>query len=133
MQHRPVSVADGREFLAEHDLLGHLRPEELETLLGAASVEHLEAGEILFRKGEPGNKLFVVLAGRIAISAVSGEGKEAVLNVLGPGAVFGEIALLDGRARTADATAKAECDLLVIERDTFAVLFSGSIFGEYIH
>ena len=113
------SVAHGREFLARHDLLGHLTPEELDRLLASARVERVETGEVLFRKGEPGDKLFVVLAGRIGIGIVSEEGKEAVLNVLGPGAVFGEIALLDGRERTADATAKAESHLLVIERNDF--------------
>ncbi len=113
------SVAHGREFLARHDLLGHLRPEELDRLLASARVERVETGEVLVRKGDPGDKLFVVLAGRIGIGMVSEEGKEAVLNVLGPGAVVGEIALLDGRKRTADAAARAESHLLVIERRDF--------------
>ena len=119
MQDPRFTVAQGRAFLARHDLLGHLLPEELDRLLASARVERVETGQVLFRKGDPGDKLFVVLAGRIAISAVSGAGKEAVLNVLGPGAVFGEIALLDGRARTADAAAKAESHVLVIERSDF--------------
>ncbi len=113
------SVADGREFLAKHDLLGHLTPEELDRLLAPARVERLDEGRVLFRKGDPGDSLYVVLAGRIAIGTTSGDGKEVVLNVLGRGEVFGEIALLDGKARTADATAMAECHLLVLERSDF--------------
>ncbi len=114
-----ISVGDGREFLARHDLFGHLRSEELDKLLDAAYVERFKAGEVLFRKGDPGDKLFVLLVGRINISVVSEEGKEVVLNVLGPGAVFGEIALLDGRERTADATAGVDSHLLIIERRDF--------------
>lgn len=113
------TVADGREFLARHDLLGHLKPDELDRLLADARVSRFQAGEMLFQKGDPGDRLYVVLAGRITIGATAEDGKEAVFNVLGPGAVFGEIALLDGRERTADATAGAESHLLVIERARF--------------
>ncbi len=113
------SVGDGREFLAKHDLLGHLTPEELDRLLAPARVERLDAGRVLFRKGDPGDRLYVVLAGRISIGTTSEDGKEVVFNVLGRGAVFGEIALLDGKARTADATAMTECHLLVLERKDF--------------
>ena len=74
---------------------------------------------MLFRKGDPGDSLYVVLAGRISIGTTSEDGKEVVLNVLGRGEVFGEIALLDGKARTADATAMAESNLLVLDRKDF--------------
>ncbi len=113
------SVGDGREFLARHDLLGHLTPEELDRLLAPARIERFDEGRVLFRKGDPGDKLYVVLAGRISIGTTSEDGKEVVFNVLGRGEVFGEIALLDGKARTADATAMAECHLLVLERKDF--------------
>ncbi len=101
------SVSDGREFLARHDLLGHLTPEELDRLLVPARVERLDEGRVLFRKGDPGDRLYVVLSGRISIGTVSEEGKEVVFNVLGRGEVFGEIALLNAKARTADASSAA--------------------------
>ena len=113
------SVSDGREFLARHDLLGHLTPEELDRLLAPARVERLDEGQVLFRKGDPGDRLYVVLSGRISIGTTSEAGKEVVFNVLGRGEVFGEIALLDGKARTADATAMAESHLLVLDRADF--------------
>ena len=119
------SVSDGREFLAKHDLLGHLTPEELDRLLAPARVERLDEGQVLFRKGDAGDKLFVVLAGRISIGATSEEGKEVVFNVLGRGEVFGEIALLDGKERTADATTMAESHLLVLERRDFMPFLAG--------
>ena len=119
------TVADGRAFLARHDLLGHLSGGELERLLAYARVERLDKGRVLFRKGDPGDRLFVILDGRVKIGAVSEDGKEAVFNVLGRGEVFGEIALLDGKARTADATAMADCHLLVLDRADFIPFLEG--------
>ncbi len=113
------SVSDGRDFLAKHDLLGHLTPEELDRLLAPARVERVDEGRVLFRKGDAGDRLYVVLSGRISIGTTSEAGKEVVFNVLGRGEVFGEIALLDGKARTADATAMAESHLLVLDRADF--------------
>ncbi len=120
------SVSDGREFPARHDLLGHLTAEELDRLLAPARVERLDEGRVLFRKGDPGDRLYVVLAGRISIGTTSEDGKEVVFNVLGRGEVFGEIALLDGKARTADATAMAECHVLVLERSDFMPVLQGN-------
>ena len=59
------------------------------------------------------------MSGRIKISTLSESGKEVVLNILGPGEMFGEIALIDGRERTADAGAMAASELLVIQRRDF--------------
>jgi Cyclic nucleotide-binding domain len=56
------------------------------------------------------------------ISVPSVDGKDAVINVLGKGAIIGEIALLDGKPRTADATAVTDCELFVIERRDFLPL-----------
>ncbi len=119
MTDRTFTAADGRRYLVEHDLLGHLEPEELEALLACARVERFGEGGVLFREGDPGDKLFAVLAGRIMIGRRLERGKVDVLNVLGQGRIFGEIALLDGGARAADAVAITEAHLLVIERGGF--------------
>jgi CRP/FNR family transcriptional regulator, cyclic AMP receptor protein len=60
-----------------------------------------------------------VLAGQVRISSPSPDGREIVLNMINAGEVFGEIALLDGKDRTADAVAQTDCELLVIERRSF--------------
>ncbi len=114
-----LSVSDGREFLARHELRGHLTSEELDRLLAPARVERVDEGGVLFRKGDPGDRLYVVLSGRISIGTTSEAGKEVIFNVLGRGEVFGEIALLDGKARTADAIAMTESHLLVLDRADF--------------
>ena len=60
-----------------------------------------------------------VLSGAVRISVDSASGKEVVLNVIRPGEIFGEIALLDGHPRTADAVAMTDCELIVIDRREF--------------
>ena len=76
-------------------------------------------GTVIFERGDPGIGLIGVLAGTVKISVGSAEGREVVLNIIREGEVFGEIALLDGHPRTADATAMTDCDLVVIERREF--------------
>ncbi len=119
MTTRKFTVANGRRILSEHELLGHLRPKELKKLLASARVQRFGAGEILFRKGDRGDKLFVVLSGRIMIGTRLGPGKVNVLDVLGEGRIFGEVALLDGAERAADAVALVVSRLMVIERGDF--------------
>ncbi len=119
MTTRKFTVANGRRILSEQELLGHLRPKELTKLLASARVQRFGAGEILFRKGDPGDKLFVVLSGRIMIGTRLGPGKVNVLDILGEAGVFGEVALLDGAERAADAVALVESHLMVLERGDF--------------
>jgi CRP-like cAMP-binding protein len=76
-------------------------------------------GATIFSKGDAGTGLLGVLSGAVKVSIASAEGKDIVLNVFHEGEIFGEIALLDGRPRTADATAMSNCDLAVIERRDF--------------
>ena len=110
---------DKQSVLAAHPLFGQLRPEERERLVTYMRVARYPARTVLFRKGEPGTNMMVVLRGRVKICTHSEDGKELVLNLVNPGDVFGEIALLDGSDRTADAVTLDECELLVLERRDF--------------
>src|ERR1041384_615629 len=103
-------------ILAGHFLLRHLRPDELSRLAASATVAHHAAHSTIFQKGDPGNSMMAVISGRVKICTYSAEGRELVLNIIGQGGVFGEIALLDGQARTGDAVAIEATDLLVLER-----------------
>jgi CRP/FNR family transcriptional regulator, cyclic AMP receptor protein len=76
-------------------------------------------GEAIFRQGDPGAALCIVESGRVKIALGSAEGKEFVLELMGPGDVFGELALLDGQARSADAVAAEETTLLLLPREAF--------------
>ena len=74
---------------------------------------------VIFEKGDDGFGLVGVVSGTVRISVASADGRDIVLNIIRPGEIFGEIALLDGRPRTATATALSDCDLVVIERREF--------------
>lgn len=96
-----------------------MQPEELDEVLGFAVERRVGRGQVILQKGDSGSSMMAVLHGRVRISAVSADGKEIMLNVINPGEVFGEIALLDGKPRSADATAIDETQLLVVERRHF--------------
>ena len=70
----------------------------------------------IFRRGDPGDSMMIVLSGRVRISNAVPGGKEAIINFIDPGRLFGEIALLDGKPRSADATADTRSELLVLHR-----------------
>jgi CRP-like cAMP-binding protein len=116
---RAISPAVKREMLRQVPLFQDLRPAEIEQVLGFSAEQRVARGTLLFQRGDPGSSMMVLLLGRVRISAVSAEGKEITLNVIEAGGIFGEIALLDGKERTADATAVEDSVLLVIERSQF--------------
>lgn len=68
---------------------------------------------------EYGDLVFVVQKGTIKITRVNDEGKEVILALLGPGEIFGELAILDGEARSANALAQENCQLLAINKEDF--------------
>ena len=80
-------------------------------------------GDVIFRVGSPGDIMMAVITGTVRIVATSPQGKEIVLGDLKAGEVFGEIALLDGGERSADAVALTNCELVALERrDMMAAL-----------
>ena len=105
-----------RQILEQNFLLGKLSPSEIDTLLAYSRVERYPAGEEIYAKGSPGQSMMVVLRGTAKMSSVSLDGKEIVLNIMYPGEIFGEIAILDGKERSADAVAMTDCELLVVNR-----------------
>jgi CRP/FNR family transcriptional regulator, cyclic AMP receptor protein len=118
--HRPPEYAsDKLALLRNHSLFRDLPAPVLEHLGSYMKVRKVRKGAVIFSKGDPGTGLLGVLSGAVKVSIASAEGKDIVLNVFHEGEVFGEVALLDGRPRTADATAMSECDLIVIERRDF--------------
>ncbi len=112
-------VRDKRRLFEGHPLFGGLSQDDLDALLNHARVERYPAGRAIFAKGSPGRSMMAILRGSVRISAPSSTGREIVLTILHAGEVFGEIALFDGHDRTADATAIAECELLVLDQRNF--------------
>ena len=105
--------------LRKHPIFSDLEPEALDQLCRYAKHATLKRGATIYSKGDPGNSLYAVISGTAKMSVSSADGRSAILNLIGPGEIFGEIALLDGLARSADATAHTNCEVFVIDRREF--------------
>src|SRR6202012_6222298 len=106
-------------ILRKHPIFCDLEPDALDQLCRYAKHMTLKRGAAIFSKGDPGPSLFAVISGTVKISISSADGRSAIFNLIGEGEIFGEIALLDGLARTTDATANTNCEVLVLDRREF--------------
>jgi CRP-like cAMP-binding protein len=112
-------MSDTVEQIRKVELFSGLKPEALVLISKVANEETHALGTKLFQHGDAGDKLYLILEGRVRISRdVPGMGEEA-LAVLGPGQVFGEMALLDESPRSADARVHERCRVLTIPKDGF--------------
>jgi hypothetical protein len=102
-------------------LLGLLSPRLQEELVSAADPLQLPAQSWLFREGDAGDRLYLVVSGRLRIVAER-DGRERVLTTLGPGAALGELAVLTGAPRSASVQAVRDTELLELEGGRFAEL-----------
>lgn len=100
-----------------------LPPALSQSLLDMAQVQHLNAGQRLFRRGDKPSGLYAVVEGAVRVGAVSENGKEALLTLVEPPYWFGEISLFDGLPRTHDAFAESASTLLLLpQHDLLALL-----------
>ncbi|MGE3302285.1 MAG: Crp/Fnr family transcriptional regulator [Hyphomonadaceae bacterium] len=102
--------------LAKSALFAALSAARREKLAGEGAVVQLQPGAQLFAKGAPGDALYVVLEGEIEVSVATEGGRSVRMAALAPGALIGEMAVLDGGVRSADATAVRRTRLLRIAR-----------------
>ncbi len=87
--------------------------EDAAAALRASMLEvDLPRGEVLFSEGDPGDRLYVIVDGKIKLGATSGDGRETLLAILGPGEMFGELSLFDPGPRTATAAALTDARLV---------------------
>jgi CRP/FNR family transcriptional regulator, cyclic AMP receptor protein len=105
--------------LRQNPIFRDLEPEALDQLCRYAKHMVLKRGATLFAKDDPGNSLYAVISGTVKLSVSSPDGRNAILNLVGPGEVFGEMSVLDGQPRSADATANTNCEIFVIDRRDF--------------
>ena len=111
-----VVSQDVARLLSKSLLFGALDDTARRDLAAHVHRKSYDVGEPIFHTGAPGQSLIVILAGTVRVSLPGPRGKAVILADLGVGEVLGEIALLDGKERSADATALTKCDLLVLER-----------------
>jgi len=106
----PLSLPDSSFLSAASD--------ELKRMLSAQAVEvTLAEGEVLFEQGTRGESLYAILEGQLEFSILAADGRKLSLDMMGPGAIFGEITLFDPGPRTATVTALAQCRLLRVRHD----------------
>jgi len=87
------------------------------TLRASMTGVKLSRGQVLFKEGDVGDQLFVVVDGKLKLGTTSNDGRENLLSILGPGDMFGELSLFDPGPRTATATAVVESKLLALAND----------------
>jgi CRP-like cAMP-binding protein len=110
--------------LRQVPFLESLDDSQIDYLVKVGKRVPLKAGELLFRKGDPGRCMYVILEGRIQIYMESNDGQAAVLRVLESTQFFGEMALLDGGERSANALTLTPCEFFVLERASFLNLIT---------
>ncbi len=95
-------------------------PERLSAgLLASAVPRHLTADEVLFLADDPGDGFYRVDEGLLKVSIASPTGAERILAILGPGAIVGDLAIIDGKPRSATVTALRDCKLRFVSRGSF--------------
>jgi CRP/FNR family cyclic AMP-dependent transcriptional regulator len=91
----------------------------IEKLCHFFQVEQFPAPKHLFRTGDAGDAMYVIVSGRVRITVTDADGREVILAALGPGDFFGEMAMLDGHGRSADASVVESGNLAVLTRENF--------------
>jgi CRP-like cAMP-binding protein len=105
--------------LRKHPYFADLEPDAFDQLCRYAKHTTLKRGATIASKGDPGTSLFAVISGTVKISVSSPDGRNAILNLIGPGEIFGEVAVLDNQPRSADVIANTNCELFIIDRRDF--------------
>jgi CRP/FNR family cyclic AMP-dependent transcriptional regulator len=105
--------------LRKHPIFCDLDSAALDQLCRYAKHVTLKRGATIFSRGDPGNSLIAVISGTVKISISSADGRSAILDLIGAGEIVGEIAMLDGKARTADVTANTNCEIFILDRREF--------------
>lgn len=113
------SIPDKLSLLRNHLLFRDLPAPIIDRIGSYMKIQKVPRGTTIFNKGDPGSGLIGIVKGHVKISVASADGRDIVLNMIQQGEIFGEIALLDGHPRTADAIAMDDCELMVIERRDF--------------
>ncbi len=107
------------ELFSKVPLFEGIAPEDRVALAKAAALRTYRRGETIVEQGEPGDAFYVIVKGRVAVAIVAPDGREVVLNSLGEGDHFGEMALLDDAPRSASVIAQEKSELAILSRTVF--------------
>ena len=113
------------DVVRQAPLFAALDAEAASALKSTMTTVELGRGEILFHEGDPGDRLYVIVEGKVKLGRASGDGRENLLAVLGPGEMFGELSLFDPGPRNATATAVADTTLIGLGSDDLGSWLDG--------
>jgi CRP/FNR family cyclic AMP-dependent transcriptional regulator len=105
-------------------LFSQLDDDDLEKIRNLCVTQHYVKDQIILIEEEAGNTLFLIQKGRVKVSRISDDGREVILSILEPGDFFGELSLIDGKARSASVTAIEDSEVLMLRRGDFLGLLS---------
>ena len=111
-----------KSFLRKVPLFEGLKEEELEAIASVTVTRSFSKDQVIILAEEEGDALFIIHTGQVKVSIVSEDGREVILSLLGEGAVFGELALLDEKPRSANVVAMADAKLYMLHRSDFLQL-----------
>jgi CRP-like cAMP-binding protein len=111
-----------RELLSRFWFFTELSESDVGLVMQIAQKRRFEGRRVIVRQGDADGDLYAVLRGHLKVTACDRHGHEIVMNLMQSGDVFGEIAFLDGGARSATVTSLDSCELLVIRRADFLLL-----------
>lgn len=114
------------ELFSKVRLFEGVSPEDRAALARAATLRTYRRGETIVQQGQPGDAFYVLVRGRVAVEIVAPDGREVVLNTLGEGDHFGEMALLDDEPRSASVIALEKSDLAILSRAVFLDLLKSN-------
>jgi CRP/FNR family transcriptional regulator len=103
--------------LASAPLFAALDPDSAATLEKALTSRTVSRGHVVFKEGDEGDRLFIVLEGKVKITRASADGRENLIAVLGAGEMFGELSLFDPGPRTASVSAVTDATLASLDHD----------------
>ena len=109
-------------LLSNVPLFEELEGKDLDAIAKVAISRSYSKGSIIILAEEEGDTLFIISQGQVKVSIVSEDGREAILALLGEGAVFGELSLLDGKPRSANVVATEDTNLNMVRRSDFLQL-----------
>jgi CRP-like cAMP-binding protein len=110
------------EMLGRTALFGSLEEADRRAVAQEMREQSFDAGQAIFARGDPGRDIFLVTSGRVRLSILTSEGRELSFAHAEPGNIFGEIAVLDGGLRTADATAVTKVTALTLSKPSLVRL-----------
>ena len=110
------------DFLKSVNIFSDLSESELNSIQEICKTRNYPKNSMIILEEEMGDVVFIVMSGTVKITRVNDEGKEVILAMLGSGEVFGEMAILDGESRSANALSQENCEVVTINREDFLSL-----------